>query len=94
MRERILLRIDKGNLHNSFCAFYRHIPRDMLHVFKCVYLCVKSAEIHNLCILEVGFDRAIIHCSSASGCAWLRHSAKRDDNVGVAHALLEVIKSD
>lgn len=91
MRERILLRIDKVEMHNLHEHIAQQIPAEY---WRCMYASVYAqytSFMHILCITEVCLNslRAIVcQRSCAAWCARLRHATKGNDNIGVAHALL------
>ena len=91
MRERILLRIDRAEMHNLYVHIAQQITAEY---WRCMYASVYAqytSFMHILCIAEICLDclRALVcQRSCAAWCTRLRHAAKGNDDIGVAHALL------
>ena len=91
MRERILLRIDKVEMHNSHAHIAQQITTEHWH---CVYASIYAeytAYLRYLCIAEICLNRLCTVVCQRSSATWrtgLGHAAKGDDHVGIAYTLL------
>ena len=91
MRERILLRIDRGQTHNMYAHIAQQITAEY---WSCMYASVYAqytSFMHILCITEICLDRLraiVCQRSCAAWCTRLRHAAKCNDDIRIAHALL------
>ena len=91
MRERILLRIDRVEMHNPHAHIAQQITTEHLHCVYAPFYAQYTAFLHNLCIAEICLDRLCTLVCQRSCAAWrarLRHAAKGDNDVGIAYTLL------
>ena len=84
MRERILLRIDKDEMHNLHEHIAQQITTKHLHCVYASFYARYTVYLRYLCIAEICLDRlrAIVRqCSSAAWRTRLRHAAKGNDYI-------------